>query len=273
MRTVLGWSVIGGRDSTSHGPISHRISSQDITTDQVLKRLEEDLTAPHNKPPMSQNDLKFSDIMDSNITKDSKGFYTMPLPFKQKPNMPDNRAYTMNRFKGLERKLKANPELNTKYREFMDDILSKGEAEEIKEPGTNGWYIPHHGVFHPHKPGKLRVVYDCSSAFRGHSLNKNLLQGPDLNNSLAGLLCRFRKERIAVTCDVRKMFHQFRVQEADREYLRFLWYRGGSSDIIDYHMNVHLFGATSSPSCAIYGMQKIASDYSSQYPAAAQFVQ
>ena len=273
VRTVLGWSVIGGRDSTSHGPISHRICSQDITTDQVLKRLEEDLTAPHNKPPMSQNDLKFLDIMDSNITKDSKGFYTMPLPFKQKPNMPDNRAYAMNRFKGLERKLKANPELNTKYREFMDDILSKGEAEEIKEPGTNGWYIPHHGVFHPHKPGKLRVVYDCSSAFRGHSLNKNLLQGPDLNNSLAGLLCRFRKERIAVTCDVRKMFHQFRVQEADREYLRFLWYRGGSSDIIDYHMNVHLFGATSSPSCAIYGMQKIASDYSSQYPAAAQFVQ
>ena len=33
-------------------------------------------------------------------------------------------------------------------------------------------------------------------------------------------------------------------------------------------MNVHLFGASSSPGCAIYGMQEIASDYLSQYPAA-----
>ena len=38
-------------------------------------------------------------------------------------------------------------------------------------------------------------------------------------------------------------------------------------------MNVHLFGASSSHGCAIYGMQKIASDYLSQYPAAAWFVQ
>ena len=273
VRTALGWSIIGGHDPSAISHITHKISSQDITTDQVLKCLEDDLTVPHNKPAMSQNDLKFLNIMTCNVTQDEKGFYTMPLPFKYRPEMPDNRSYAMSRFKGLERKLTANSELNTKYREFMSDIIAKGEAEEVKEPCANGWYIPHHGVFNPQKPGKLRVVYDCSSSFRGHSLNKHLLQGPDLNNSLAGLLVRFRKERIAVTCDVRKMFHQFRVSEDDRQFLRFLWYRNGSSDIIDYQMNVHLFGATSSPSCAIYGMQRIASDFSSQYPVASQFVQ
>ena len=37
-------------------------------------------------------------------------------------------------------------------------------------------------------------------------------------------------------------------------------------------MAVHLFGAISSPSCAICGLQKLASDHASQFPKAARFV-
>ena len=28
------------------------------------------------------------------------------------------------------------------------------------------WYIPHHGVYHPSKPGKIRVVFDRSAEFQ-----------------------------------------------------------------------------------------------------------
>ena len=44
------------------------------------------------------------------------------------------------------------------------------------------WFIPHHGVYHPHKPGKILVVFDCSARYKGRSLDDKLLRGPDLTN-------------------------------------------------------------------------------------------
>ena len=47
------------------------------------------------------------------------------------------------------------------------------------------------GVVNPKKPEKLRVVFDCAAKYKGRSLNEELLQGPDLNNTLVGVLLRF----------------------------------------------------------------------------------
>lgn len=41
VRTALGWSIIGGHDPSAISHMTHKITSQDITTDKVLKRLEE----------------------------------------------------------------------------------------------------------------------------------------------------------------------------------------------------------------------------------------
>ena len=269
--TSLGWSIVGGQNMFAHHHITHRVCVKDITKEEILQKLEEDLSVIHDKQPMSQNDLYFIKKMESEI-KQVDGFYTMPLPFKERPVPPNNRAYALKRFRCLENKLKSNPQLKAKYQEFMTDMIEKGEAEMVHEPAKDSWYIPHHGVFHPHKPDKLRVVYDCSATYRNFSLNKSLLKGPDLNNSLAGLLCRFRKDKVAVICDIKKMFHQFRVAKDDRKYLRFLWYKKGTDKVVDYQMNVHLFGAISSPSCAIFGLKKIADDYADEFPKAALFI-
>lgn len=52
-------------------------------------------------------------------------------------------------------------------------------------------------------------------------MNQQLLQDPDLTNSLVGVLMRFCKEVVAVTADVEVMFHQVRVRNEDTD-LRFL---------------------------------------------------
>lgn len=90
------------------------------------------------------------------------------------------------------------------------------------------WYLPHHGVYHPRKK-TLRVVFDCGAAFRGTSLNNQLLQGPDLTNSLFGVLTRFRQENVALMADVQAMFLQVKVSKRHVDFLRFLWWPRGDT--------------------------------------------
>ena len=103
------------------------------------------------------------------------------------------------------------------------------------------------------------MVFNCSASYHGESLNDHLLQGPDLTNGLFGVLCRFRQGPIALSCDEEAMFHQFHVNVAHRNYLRFLWWEDEDTTTIpmEFRMTVHLFGATSSPGCANYGLKRI----------------
>ena len=136
------------------------------------------------------------------------------------------------------------------------------ERVPIYDINKPSWYIPHHGVYHRVKR-KIRVVFDCSAKFNGKSLNDCLLTGPDLINSLLGILLRFRKEQVAFQCDITKMFLQFKVQPHQRDLLRFLWWDDGDTTQPPSHfrMTRHLFGAVSSMGCANIGLKGIADDY------------
>ncbi len=123
------------------------------------------------------------------------------------------------------------------------------------------------GVYHPKKLDQIRAVFDSSAQHEGISLNNVLLSGPDLNNSLIGVLMHFRKERIAVVADIQQMFHCFVVREDHRDYLRFLWHRDNdlNKDIVEYRMKVHVFGNRPSPAVAIYCLRRAAEKGAQQY--------
>lgn len=110
-------------------------------------------------------------------------------------------------------------------------MIDKGYAEvvpqeEVDQVEGRTWYIPHHAVYHP-KKNTLRVVFDCGATYQGVSLNTELLQGPDLTNSMVGVLLRFCQEPIAMMADITSMFHQVRVSKSDVNFLRFLWWPEG----------------------------------------------
>lgn len=148
--------------------------------------------------------------------------------------------------------------------------------EEVRVDGITGeqWYVPHHGIYHPKKPDKLRVVFDCSAKCGGTSLNDHLIPGPDMINNLTGILIQFRQHSIVLMCDIEKMFHQFHVPEQDRNFLRYLWWKDGdvNTQPQDYRMKVHLFGAVSSPGCANYGLKYLANQNRLSHPVGSQFV-
>ena len=119
----------------------------------------------------------------------------------------------------------------------------------------------------PKKTDKLRVVFDCAAEYQGPSLNKMLMQGPNLVNSLVAVLLRFRKDKIAIISDIEAILYQVKVMPQHRDGLSFLWWPGGDLDKspVTYRMTVHLFGATSSPSCAIFALRQSAKDFGIEF--------
>ena len=249
---------------------------------QVRQILESDFSeGKTNEQPISQDDRKFIRKVEQGIRQRQDGHYEMPLPFREEePNMPNNKSLALHRLAKLKTRLENNEQYRKDYVAFMNDLVSKKYAErvpekELSKDGGRTWYIPHHGVYHPKKPTKMRVVFDCSAKYMGESLNDHLLQGPDLTNQLIGVLCRFRQGPIAFMCDVESMFHQFNVIAAHQDFLRFLWWDNGdtTNPPVEFRMTVHLFGAGSSPGCANYGLKQIANDYEEEFGTeAANFV-
>lgn len=70
--------------------------------------------------------------------------------------------------------------------------------------------------------------------------------------------------------DVESMLHQVKIPPEDADLLRFLWWPDGnvSQELQEYRMEVHLFGATSSPSCASYALRRCAEDNKNSFDAA-----
>lgn len=129
--------------------------------------------------------------MEEGIERTRNGHYEMPLPFKERPVLPDNHSMALTRLEHLKRKFLKDSRYKD-YVKFMNEVLSRGDAGEAPMLAQQGvkWYIPHHGVYHP-KKNKIRVVFDCSARFKGTSLNDHLLSGPDLTNSLVGAEIRY----------------------------------------------------------------------------------
>lgn len=310
-KTDLGWSIVSYGDPGEHEGdaigVSHRIIVRQVTPEpnpavklksevhfvcntrikevvtpgDVLKMLESDFSERvGEETPVSQEDLHFLTKLKDGIKHKQDGHYEMPLPFKQdRPNLPNNMSCAVQRLKGLERRLKRDQKYYSDYVNFMQDIITRGDAERVPVEELDNqpaWYIPHHGVYHPQKPGKIRVVFDCSARFQNTALNDHLLTGPELTNTLVGVLCRFRKGPVAVMCDVERMFHQFHVRPEDQDYLRFLWWENGDleSPPSVFRMRVHLFGAASSPGCANFGLKHLAAEGQEEFSEdAVKFIQ
>lgn len=306
-RTDLGWAILG---STQADPsdcigLSHRTLTLEVPEElrngdahsqqlvfasrnkesfapmdlhQLLGESMETTNADSDEH-FSQDDKRFLSVVKEGIHH-NEGKIEMPLPLREENcRLPDNRLMALQRLNGLKKRLQGDPQMHDEYKDFMEEMIRNKHAERIEEkiePEEGKiWYLPHHAVRHPTKK-KLRVVFDCSARFRGTSLNDVLCQGPDLINSLVGLLCRFRLHRIAFACDIEKMFFQFLVNDEHRNFLRFLWWNNGNlqEEPCEYRMRVHLFGATSSPSCAMYGLRQVANNNRDEFgDIASEFLQ
>ncbi|XP_066928731.1 uncharacterized protein [Clytia hemisphaerica] len=284
-KTKLGWCVVGPISSSrssdtisccrvmvnDHGRSNHLVVEEtqvkDSGIESMLKNLFDIESVPETKlsteyESFSQDDLHFLEIVE-NRSEFIDGHYHVPLPFRNENiSFPDNRPLALKRLSLLKKRFESSSKFYSDYVAFMNNIIDKGWCQEVSSPYPDGqnWYIPHHGVYHPTKQ-KIRVVFDCSSSYKGVCMNKELMQGPDLTNHLIGVLIRFRQEFVAFTADIEAMFFQIYIPESQRRFHQFLWWRDGdfSKDPVCYEMNTHLQGSTSSPSCSNFALKQTAS--------------
>lgn len=282
-KTPFAWCVAGPMSSKDDDkrPIALSILNHcdpiGRDTDMTLhKQVEKFWTLDNqglssNDDANSVEDARALDILESTTKQTEEGGYEVGLLWKRENvSLPNNRRQAEQRLEQLKKRFKRDQNFAERYKIVMNDYIKKGYARKLSSDESNEksditWYLPHHGVVNPNKP-KVRVVYDAAVEYKGACLNKELLQGPQLNNSLIGVLLRFRKERVAVASDIEGMFHQVKCLEKDTDALRFLWWNGSIEDPpSDHKMTVHLFGKADSPCVAAWALKKTATDHGHEF--------
>ena len=154
--------------------------------------------------------------------------------------------------------------IKDKWKSFY---LSVRQRRHVKPDNGKLWYLPRHDVKHPSKPGKVRIVFNCSTRYGEASRNCNLLLGPDLTNQLIGILMRFRTEEVDFMGGIEAMFYHVKVPDSQRSFQRYLWWNNNdlNGEHVDYEMGVHVFGGTSSPGCCNYALRRTAIDNAPNY--------
>ena len=275
VRTAFGWALTGSLHNLVPSHVKQVMFVERATAEQEIHDLvlewwttESFGTKPESEPPMSTEDRRALKIL-METTKKVGDHYEVGLLWKsENVRMPNNFHTALRRLMATERSLNKNPKKAEAYEEVLMGYVRKGHARKLKDEEVGRvspklWFLPHHGVCNPNK-AKLRVVFDAAAPYKGTCLNDELLTGPDMLQSLVGILMRFREERVALMADITEMFHQVRVRQEDQPALTFLWRSCDKSRPPDhYRMLVTVFGARCSPAAASYVLQKTADDHQS----------
>ncbi|CAH8505435.1 unnamed protein product [Schistosoma rodhaini] len=232
VRTHLGWMIIGPKGA----PRSlHQVQWCHCSND-ILRDIERLYNHEFEDTDTSRNGYSVEDKRALEIV--SKSFklegdhFQVGLPWKyDRPSLPNNLELAERRLECLRKRFMKDNSLLQKYQAVMNKHLSKSYIIEASKEGFDRdavcWYIPHHPVINPKKPGKLRIVFDCAAVYQGFSLNDQLLRGPNTVNSLLGVLLRFRLGNLALAADIEEMFLQVRIPRQDRGAFRLLWWEDG----------------------------------------------
>ena len=282
VRLPIGWVLSGPLPSSScltSTCFKVNIEQDNELASQVKSWYDiESFGANKQVNPRSAADAMAHKILESTTIHNGLRYDFGMLWAGDNTKLPNNYFSSLVQLKSLEKRLAKDEDLREKYTSTIKEDLNKGyvievpDAHKVENRSDKEWYLPHHPVLNPNKPGKVRRVLNGAAKFHGASLNKSLLTGPDLLQNLIYVLLRFRQHPYAVSADIEGMFLQFGVLPSDQPSLRFLWREDPTTNVVVYQYTRHIFGAKDSPTCASYALQRTARDNAKFYPDAAKAV-
>ncbi|XP_055604354.1 uncharacterized protein LOC129752604 [Uranotaenia lowii] len=280
VRTRLGWCVYGGKRDESTPTFSYHICDcqHDSSLDEAVKTYLtlDEVGSKVFTPVLSDEDTRATKIMEE-TTKRVGDRYESGLLWKYDfVEFPDSYPMCLRRLQCLERRMGKEPAMRDNIVRQIEEYQQKGYChratpDELQQADPRRtWYLPLGAVTNPKKPGKVRLIWDAAAKVDGVSLNAMLLKGPDQLTSLPAVLFRFRQYPVAVCGDIREMYHQILIREADRSAQRFLWRSDPNQQPEVFVMDVATFGSTSSPATAQYVKNINARLFADKYPAAVE---
>ena len=78
------------------------------------------------------------------------GHLQMPLPFKERLELPNNRCLTAIRLKHLQQKMEKDERFQQHYLTFMEEMIECRFVEQSPKEAPHGSinYIPQHSMYH-----------------------------------------------------------------------------------------------------------------------------
>lgn len=282
--TYLGWIVSGVINAAAaNDHPTQQITIHHAKIDDQMERFWE-MEETSMVRRLTVDEERCEVFFSNTFTRDETGRMHVRLPMKhQHVSFGDSQRSAVQRQLQIERRFNTNPELASKYREFMAAYLDLGHMKELVGATVNTpfnpappmqspreYYIPHHAVLN--KP-KLRVVFDASRrTTNGLSLNEQLHIGPRLQDDLTAIIMRWRKYKIAYHADIAKMYRQIVVDEPDTDLQRIVWRPTTSEQMKVYQLTTVTYGTAAAPYLAIKSLQTLARLERLKYPVGADIV-
>ena len=172
-----------------------------------------------------------------------------------------------------------NPENAASYDKQIKEMEEMQFSRKLSSKEINQWkgrvhYVAHHAVIRPEKKSTpVRIVFNSSASYKGHTLNDYWFKGPDLLNNMFGVMMRIRDNPVAICGDIAKMYHMIGILEEDQHVHRFLWRNFEVDREPDtYVKTVLTFGDRPVPTMATTAMRKTAKMKEEEKPRAAEAI-
>lgn len=284
IKSALGWLIGGGKSDASLPSIAvhhnqlrlnETVPQVEPQLDDLLKRFWEVESCPTLNSKSKEEQCCEEHFLKT-YKRDKEGRFIVKFPFKTpRIQLGESLPIAIRRFKQVERRLQKNEKFNKEYVKFMKDYESMGHMIEASPPSEHSkfrCYIPHHFVLKESSTStKFRVVFDGScKTSNGKSLNDTMIAGPQIQDSLATLIMRFRKNKIAINGDIQAMYRQILMCEDDQEYQYIVYRETPDTPLKHYKLLTVTYGMTSSPYLATKVLQTLAELEHTRFPLASK---
>ena len=163
VRLPIGWVLSGPLPPSGNSTSScFKCVVEDFSlTDQIKSWYElESYGAFKQVDARSAADKHALSILNSETVHNGERYIVPMLWIDSNVSLPNNYYSSLAQFKSLERRLSKDPELRERYAETIREDIRKGyvvtvEPHDPRKRSDREWYLPHHPVVNPNKPGKV----------------------------------------------------------------------------------------------------------------------